>query len=112
MATKAERTLEKHGKKVVSIKDKIKEYEKILRQEEEREQTAKNLALVELVRNMNLSYDDVKEAINSVNAQIAVPAPARSKKPKTETTDTPETVDTAQVSDYLTRKVQSNEEID
>ena len=77
MSTRAERTLEKHGRNVVSIKDKIKELQEQLQQEKDREQEAKNVALVELVRNMNLSYSDVKEAVSMIKAQFepAPPAP-------------------------------------
>jgi hypothetical protein len=73
MATRAERTLEKHGKKVVSIKDKIKEYEKMLRYEEEKEQTAKDFALAELVRKTNISYSDLKNLISTINSAETVP---------------------------------------
>jgi hypothetical protein len=76
MATRAERTLEKHGKNVVSIKDKIKEFHELLRKEEEKEREAKNFALVELVNNMNLSYSDIKEAVNMIKSQFGEPAPA------------------------------------
>jgi len=71
MATKAERKLEKHGKNVVSIKDRIKGLQEQLKQEKEREQEAKNTALVELVNSMNVSYGELKDAVNAIKEQLA-----------------------------------------
>ena len=84
MATRTERTLEKHGKKVVSIKDKIKEYEEMLRAEENKEREAKNMAVVELVRNMNMSYEELKNAINLVNSSLNSTAPEKPVEPLTD----------------------------
>jgi uncharacterized protein (DUF342 family) len=70
MATRAERSLEKHGKNVSSIRDRIKELQEQLEQEKEREQEAKNTALIELVNNMNLSYSALKEVIAKIQTPI------------------------------------------
>jgi len=89
MATKAERKLEKHGKNVVSIKDRIKGLQEQLKQEKEREQEAKNTALVELVNSMNVSYGELKDAVNAIKEQLANSAVQEpqsvSKKTKTVT---------------------------
>ena len=70
MTTRTERKLEKHSSNVVSIKDKIKAYTELLRQEEEKESEMQNMAIVELVRKMDLSYSDLKAVINTINPSV------------------------------------------
>ena len=73
MATRAERELARCENKVVSVRDKIKEYQEKLRMEEEKEQQAKTVAISELVRNMNVSYDDLKNAVNIAKTTTIIP---------------------------------------
>jgi hypothetical protein len=82
-----EKTLKKHTNSVVSTKEKIRLLQEQLQQEEELEQQAKSSALLQLLNDTNLSYEDIK----SVVMQIAPPVPIPEKPPTVAVLPEPET---------------------
>jgi len=82
LATRIEKELARRGNKVNSIKDRIAEFNEMLRLEQELEQEAKNTAVVELVRNMNISYSDLKNAVTHAKAVTLISEPPLETPPK------------------------------
>ena len=92
MFIKTEKKLEDLDNDVVSIEAKMKEYAEKLRQKKEKREETMKSAIVELVRENNLSLNDLKGIIGDIVPQTASPnnsgeKPSIKRKITTKVTD-------------------------
>ena len=103
MSARTEKKLEKIDNDVVSIEQKIKEYTEKLRQKKEKREETRDLAIVEIVRDMNISIGELKTILNNGGKLLdSVP-------PLVQTTEA--VTSAAEKSNYR-KEIENEEEID
>jgi hypothetical protein len=112
-STRVERTLEKHTKSVVSTKEKIRLLQEQLQQEEELERQAKSNALLQLLNDTNLSYEDIKSVVMQIAPPVPIPEkpPTVAVLPEPETSENLETLETTAFPPFIKENT-DHEEID